>query len=111
MQGDDENWFWILGTPKPAHNSDLPWALVYWVEPAYLNVMRIPLKRGRFFNEEDIEHKQPVVVIDESFAKKYFPGRDPIGQYVDFDTNTTGPDSSRRRKSSVLWACKSVGPR
>jgi len=92
MQGDDENWFWIVGTPKPAHTSDMPWALMYWVEPDYLKVMRIPLKRGRFFNTQDLEHSQAVVVIDESFAAKYFSDRDPIGQYVDFDPGTTGPD-------------------
>jgi len=65
---------------------------MYWVEPDYLNVMRIPLKRGRFFNTRDLEHSQAVVVIDESFAAKYFSDRDPIGQYVDFDPGTTGPD-------------------
>lgn len=92
MQGDDENWFWIVGAPRPAHNADLPWALTYYVNPEYLNVMQIPLQRGRFISAQDTEHSQPVVVIDQSFAQKFFPGRDPIGQYLDFDVETTGPD-------------------
>jgi len=92
MQGDDENWFWILGTPKPTHYSTLPWSLVYSIEPEYLNVMQIPLKRGRFISAQDTEHTQPVVVIDESFAAKFFASRDPIGQYVDFDPGGTGAD-------------------
>ncbi|HXW90400.1 MAG TPA: ABC transporter permease [Terriglobales bacterium] len=92
MQSDDENWFWILGTPKPEHFADLPWSIMYSVEPEYLKVMQIPLKRGRFITPQDTEHSQPVVVIDESFAQKYFAGRDPIGQHVDFDPSGTGPD-------------------
>jgi predicted permease len=92
MQSDDENWFWILGTPKPEHIADLPWSIIYRVEPEYLKMMQIPLKRGRFITEQDREHSQPVVVIDEDFAQKYFAGRDPIGQYVDFDPGGTGPD-------------------
>lgn len=87
MQNDNEDYFWIVGTPKPAHLSDLAMSLVYRVEPEYLNVMRIPLKRGRFFVTADNEHSQPVVVIDESFAKKYFSDRDPIGQHLDFLTD------------------------
>jgi predicted permease len=85
MQNDDEEWFWILGTPKPEHYASLPWSLMYSVEPQYLKVMQIPLRRGRFITSLDTEHTQRVVVIDESFAQKYFAGRDPIGQYIDFD--------------------------
>lgn len=92
MQSDDEDWFWIVGTPKPAHESDLPWSLTYSVEPDYLRVMKIPLIRGRFITPQDTETSQHVIVIDESFAQKYFAGRDPIGQYIDFDTDKTGAD-------------------
>jgi predicted permease len=91
MRSDDEDWFWIVGTPKPAHESELPWSLTYSVEPDYLRVMKIPLLHGRFITPQDTEDSQHVIVIDESFAQKYFPGRDPIGQYIDFDTESTGP--------------------
>jgi len=91
MQGDDEEWFWIVGNPKPDHFSKLPWALMHAVEPEYLKVMQLPLKRGRFITAQDTEHSQPVVVIDESFAQQYFPGRDPIGQYIDFDPSSNPP--------------------
>jgi len=85
MQSDSEDWFWILGTPKPEHYASLPWSLIYSVEPQYLKVMQIPLRRGRFITSGDTEHSQRVVVVDESFAQKYFAARDPIGQYVDLD--------------------------
>jgi len=91
MQNDDEEYFWVVGTPKPPHYADLPWSLIYSVEPEYRDVMQIPLKRGRFISAEDNEHTESVVVIDESFAQKFFAGRDPIGQFVDFDPGTDGP--------------------
>ena len=47
-------------------------ALVYRVEPGYLTAMGIPLKQGRFFTDQDDERSQPVAVIDEAFAHKYF---------------------------------------
>jgi predicted permease len=64
----------------------------YDVEPDYLKVMQIPVKRGRFFTNADNERTAPVVVIDESLAEKYFPGQDPIGQYLDFNTNPSEVD-------------------
>lgn len=92
MQGDDEEYFWFVGKPKPEHQSDLAMALQYVVEPDYLKLMRIQLKRGRFFTAADNEHAPAVVVIDEALANKYFHGQDPIGQYLDFNTDPTNPD-------------------
>lgn len=92
MGSDDEEQFWLLDRPKPAHQADLPMAIEYVVEPDYLKVMQIPLKRGRFFTAADNENSAAVAVIDETFAAKYFPDRDPIGQYLDMNTNPTYPD-------------------
>ena len=50
------------------------------------------MKRGRFFTAADNEHAPAVIVIDESLAEKYFPDRDPIGQYLNFNTNPADPD-------------------
>lgn len=92
MQGDDEDFFWIVGRPKPAHPGDYPMTIEYDVEPDYLKVMQIPLRRGRFFTAADNEHTAAVAVIDESMAEKYFPGQDPIGQYIDLNTNPSALD-------------------
>ncbi len=82
LQDDDERFFWLDGQPKPASTSEMNMALVYRVEPGYLTAMRIPLKGGRFFTAQDDERSQPVVVIDEVFARKYFPHEDPIGRRI-----------------------------
>jgi predicted permease len=87
MGGDDEEYFWFVGKPKPTHQSDLAMALQYIVEPDYLKVMQIQLKRGRFFTEADNERAAAVVVIDERLAERYFPGQNPIGQYLDFNAD------------------------
>jgi predicted permease len=82
LQGEDDLSFWVEGQPKPASQSEMPMALVYRVEPGYLKAMRIPLKRGRFFADQDDEGSQQVVVIDEVFARKYFGDSDPVGKRI-----------------------------
>jgi predicted permease len=82
LQSEDDLYFWLDGQSKPASTSEMNMALVYRVEPGYLTAMGIPLKRGRFFTSHDDERSQPVVVIDEVFAQKYFPNADPIGKRV-----------------------------
>ncbi|HVL67028.1 MAG TPA: ABC transporter permease [Vicinamibacterales bacterium] len=52
------------------------------VTAAYHHAMRIPLRQGRYFEATDREGAPPVVIINESAAKKYFPGEDPVGRSV-----------------------------
>lgn len=92
MGSDDEEFFWIIGRPRPSSRSDLPMAVQYVVEPDYLKVMQIPLKRGRFLTTADNEHAPAVAVIDETLAAKYFPGEDPIGKYLDLNLDPDDPD-------------------
>lgn len=90
MEGDSEKYFITEGEQPTSRQADLPMTLDYVVEPDYLRTMRIPLLRGRFLTEDDNEHSARVAVIDDSFAKKYFRGQDPIGRQVsvlDFDLN------------------------
>jgi predicted permease len=82
LQSEDDLFFWLDDRPRPASNSEMNMALVYRVEPGYLAAMGIPLRQGRFFTEQDNERSQPVVVIDEVFARKYFPNTDPIGRRI-----------------------------
>ncbi len=82
LAGEDDLFFWVEGQPKPASQSEMSMALVYRVEPGYLAAMGIPLKRGRFFSNQDDERSQPVVVIDEVFARKHFGEADPVGKRI-----------------------------
>ncbi len=82
MNGDDEQTLWLEGQPKPATDNDMIMAIDYIVEPGYLKAMEIPLLHGRFFTEQDDEHSPRVVVVDDVFAKKYFPDQDPVGKRI-----------------------------
>ncbi|MGA7962344.1 MAG: ABC transporter permease [Candidatus Acidiferrales bacterium] len=92
MNGDDEFPFWLDGQPKPANESQMYQSLVYLTDPGYLQAMEIPLHRGRFFTSADNEHSPAVVVIDESFAREYFPNEDPIGKRIHVGIMDTAPE-------------------
>lgn len=92
MGSDNEDNFWIIGKPMPSHQGDMPMTIEYIVEPDYLKVMQIALKRGRFLTAADNQHAPAVAVIDETLAAKYFPDRDPIGQYITFNTDPSETD-------------------
>jgi predicted permease len=50
----------------------------------YFRTMEIPLRQGRFFNEDDHADKPDVVIIDEKFAQRFWPNSDPIGKHLWF---------------------------
>jgi putative ABC transport system permease protein len=67
----------------PNHNPEEDRAAFrYAVSPGYFETLRIPLVRGRVFDDHDNAGAPFVVVLNESFAKRRFPGRDPIGERV-----------------------------
>ena len=65
-------------------------ALRYAVSPGYFEAMRIPLRRGRVLDEHDIAGAPVAVLLSEAFAKRKFPGQDPLGQRL-----RVGPDIGR----------------
>src|SRR5579862_334000 len=71
--------FSIEGRPEgpgdPGPHSDLQ-----AVTPAYFSTMRVPVREGRTFTEQDREGVDPVVVIDENLAGQYWPNQDPVGK-------------------------------
>jgi predicted permease len=85
---DDNEWdsgFHVTGTP-PAPLGQRPPAEVSSVSPDYFRVMGMSILRGRGFGPEDQPGEKGhsrSIIIDESFARKYFPGKDPIGQHID----------------------------
>jgi predicted permease len=54
------------------------------ISPAYFHVMKIPLLRGRTFNDHDVSSAPRVTIISEAFAHRFFPNQDPIGQQLVF---------------------------
>jgi predicted permease len=85
MGDDNAIPFWLEGQPKPRSQMEMNWSLTYFVQPDYLEVMKIPLKRGRFLTLQDNERSPLVTVIDDQFARRYFGDRNPIGKRVNVD--------------------------
>ncbi|MFL6279305.1 MAG: ADOP family duplicated permease, partial [Vicinamibacterales bacterium] len=65
---------------QPTAGSDRPRADVAIVSPDYFTAMGIPLVRGRHFGDGDGPGAPRVVVVNQAFARKYFPGQDVIGK-------------------------------
>jgi len=76
--GDNEQGYWINADVPPTNK--LPFALLTSVSADYLNVMRIPLRRGRFFDDHDTLDSTPVIVIDEVLAQNAFGTQNPVGK-------------------------------
>lgn len=69
-------------TASLPRTDQLPIALANSVSPDYLQVMGIPLLRGRFIDDHDRQGSEYVVVIDEVMAKLAFGSQDPVGKRV-----------------------------
>src|SRR4029453_3859054 len=52
------------------------------VSASFFPTMGIPLRQGRMFTERDQPKSQPVVIVNESMAGRFWPGEDPIGKRV-----------------------------
>jgi predicted permease len=74
-------------------------AEVIRVSPDYFTLMQSPLIRGRFFLESDESGKQEVAIIDETTARRYWSGIDPVGRRLRLDRNT----ASQRGNPSLTW--------
>lgn len=64
----------------------------------YFRAMHVPLLRGRVFSDADTRDAERVVVVNEALVRRYFRGRDPLGQRIAFDRV---PDSTSKWRTIV----------
>jgi predicted permease len=69
----------VVGRPIPPM-SERPHANRHLVSPKYFTTLGIPIRSGRDFDERDSARVPHVVIVNETFAQRYFPGEDPIGR-------------------------------
>jgi len=74
--------FTVAGWPAGTYGSEVAHRRI---TPDYFKVMKTPVLRGRTFTVDDRLGSPNVVIINEAFARKHFPGQDPVGQRVTFD--------------------------
>ena len=87
---DQARTFTILGKPAPPEGME-PSASLLTTDGAYFRTMRIPLKTGRLFDARDRKDSRPVLLINDTFVRKYFPNENPIGQRVQMGRSEDGP--------------------
>jgi putative ABC transport system permease protein len=75
-----------LAAGLPMKLNERPISIIQLISPAYFRAMEIPLKRGREFTAHDNSQSPPVVIINQSLARRFWPaypnGPDPVGQYM-----------------------------
>src|SRR5262249_36819952 len=72
----------IEGRPLPQSVQESPIACVTVISPDYFRVMGIPLLKGRPFNPNDNRNAPRVAIINETFARRFFPEEDPLGKRI-----------------------------
>jgi predicted permease len=86
------NWgsgVWVEGHPPPGPRDD---NFASWnrVTTSYLDVIGTPIVKGRGFSGQDTATSPKVAVVNEAFARKFFPNEDPIGRHFGPKANAGG---------------------
>src|SRR6266404_3908182 len=84
LMGGWQTGFWREENPRP-QPSDMLNGDLEVVAGDYFQTLKVPLVRGRTFNERDTKDSPRVIIIDQAMAEQYFPGEDPIGKRLGVD--------------------------
>ncbi len=79
-----------VATPEGSTAPHVPIVYNALVFGDFFQALGVPLKRGRLFNESDRPGAQPVVIVNESLARQFWPGEDPIGKRLTWGTPEMG---------------------
>jgi len=82
-----------------------PYAPETTVSPDYFRAMRVPLVAGRFFDQHDGTHNDFPIIVNQSFAHRFFPHENPIGKRV----RLGAPDWPWRTIVGVVGDIKQLG--
>jgi putative ABC transport system permease protein len=84
--GRVSHWWFVIEGRDLGPEGKYPMTGATMVSDDYFRVMGTPVLRGRTFTEHDTEQSQLVVVINEAFARKWFPNEDPIGKRMQIES-------------------------
>jgi putative ABC transport system permease protein len=99
LRGDLQTERWRVPGLSLPNDADIP---INQISADYFRVLQVPLLKGRFFTDADRDGTQPVVLLNEAAARKYFGEDDPVGRTV----NVPGP----RTIVGVVGNIRSGGP-
>ncbi len=107
----DDHWrddIWVEGQPVPDAAS-FPHPDMHVVSPGFLSTMGIRLLHGRAFLETDRENAPLVVLVNETLARRLFPGRDPVGGRIQLGRPRPGRPHKWRTIVGVMADTKMYG--
>jgi putative ABC transport system permease protein len=82
---------YLEGQPETRQTADANPTLNHQIAtPGYFETMRIPLRAGRFFTDQDAADAPRVAIVSESTARRLWPGQDPIGKRLSMSAFTPG---------------------
>jgi putative ABC transport system permease protein len=91
LWGGFQRGFTVEGHP-PISNAEADTVYYQEIGPNYFHTMGIPLLAGRDFSTRDSRSTSGVVMVSESFARRYWPGQDPIGKRIKYGpADSTSP--------------------
>ena len=79
LSDNDESYTFALENEVPEPGKE-PSTMYYNVTPGYYQMMGIPVLSGRDFSDADAQDAPRVCIINDVFARQFFPGRDPVGR-------------------------------
>jgi putative ABC transport system permease protein len=89
LMGGWQTGFYREGS-RPVLQSNMPSADLEVITGDYFQTFKVPLLRGRTFNERDTKDSPRVIVIDQAMAEQVFPGEDPIGKRLAVEAGNDG---------------------
>jgi putative ABC transport system permease protein len=84
-------------------------AEIGFATPDLFHVLGTPLIRGRFFTDADNEKGEPVVLIDQTAAERFWPHEDPVGRQIRIRLQFAAPDEPLRKVVGVVGRSRSDG--
>ena len=72
----------FMDRPAPASLDDVPIVQYRPVGGRYFESLHIALLKGRLFNEQDTANSAPVVIVNQTLARRFWPSQNPIGKII-----------------------------
>jgi predicted permease len=91
--------FELLGKPAGEEQT----ARLNFVDPGYFTTLHMPLRQGRVWDETEVTHSAPLVLVNETFAKRYYPNGEILGRSVKVPTLKNEPPYNIAAPGSDGW--------
>jgi putative ABC transport system permease protein len=85
LAGTNSDWSFAIESRPLNDNSPSPDEEKRQVSPDYFRALETPLIKGRFFTNADNADAPPVIIVNQAFAKKFWPNDDALGKRITFD--------------------------